>query len=374
MRPTGNLIVGSLFVITLTLVLLGVVSVLSASQFVFSRNPDHNVYAYMGRQLMYFSLGLGGLAFFAFCDYNRWESRSLHLMLFSMALLALVLTPMGTEVNGARRWLRVLGFSVQPSDILKFSVIVYLAAVWAERRGGMESFFRGVLRPLLVTGAALALVVAEPDHSTTAYIGALALVVWFAAGGRLTHLAPVFVLLIIGIIFALYHKPHLYERLLAFWNPEAYPDKNYQVIQAIRGIGYGGMWGAGLGEGMQQLGFIPEIHTDFIFATIGEELGFVKSAAVLGLYAMLCVLGFWIAIRCGNPFGKLLAVGCTAAIGMQAGLNVAVVTGCVPTTGISLPFISYGGSSLTVFMSMVGLLMSVARDTFVTETYARREA
>ena len=177
-----------------------------------------------------------------------------------------------------------------------------------------------------------------------------------------------------SIILALYQKPLLFERISAYLHPEQYPKLTYQVNQAVRGISYGGMWGAGLGEGMQQLGFIPEVHTDFIFATMGEELGFVKCSLVLSMYLMLTVFGYWIAIRCGNTFGQLLAVGCTTAIGFQAALNIAVVTGSIPTTGISLPFISYGGSSLTIFMSMVGLLINIARDAFMTDRPARAVA
>ena len=365
MIRTGSFVIGSLFILTVSLVLLGVIMVLSSSQFIFSHSFRGNVYEYMGRQLIWFSVGLAGLAFFYLCDYNLWERNARWIMLAACLLLALVFSPLGHEVNGGRRWVRLLGFNFQPSDFSKVAVIIYLAAVWADRSEQLASFLKGVFFPMLLVGFSLVMIVLEPDHGTAFFIGLVALVIWFAAGGRLMHMVPMFFVLTTSIIWAIYQKPHLYDRIRAYWHPEIYRDsKYYQVFQSLIGFAHGGWWGVGWGEGVQQLGFTPFPHTDCIFSIMGEELGFVKCSLVLLAYLAIVLFGLGVALHCSNPFGRLLAVGCTTALGLQAGLNIAVVTGSIPTTGVALPLISYGGSSLTITMSMMGLLMSVAKDAY----------
>jgi len=369
MKRSGSLVIGSLFALTISLVLLGIIMVLSSSQFVLTSGTDQNVYQYMGRQLMWFSIGLAGMGFFSAMDYNRWERYSRFLLVVTLFLLVLVLSPLGEERNGAQRWLYFGPIGGQPSDLAKLTVIFYLSSVWADRQDKLYSFWKGVFFPMIVVGLTLFLIILEPDNGTAFFIGMTAVVIWFVAGGRLLHLIPAGVALCSAILFAIYTKPHLFERIKAFLNPEEYKmSKYYQVWQSLIGFAYGGVWGAGLGEGKQQLGFTPFPHTDFIFSTMGEELGFINCSIVLMMFLGLILLGYYVALKCSNPFGSLLAVGCTSAIGLQALLNIAVVTGSIPTTGISLPFISYGGSSLLISMSMVGLIMSVAKDTFVSES------
>jgi len=372
MNRTGPFIIGSLFVLTAGLVLLGIIMVLSTSQFVFSSaNPNRNVYQYMGKQLISFSLGLGCLGFFSTRDYNLWDRWSRYIMLLVIGLLVYVLY-FGPVVNGARRWIVVFGFQFQPSEAAKLAVILYLSSVWADRYERLGSLFQGVLFPMSLVVVALGLILMEPSHSATMFIGLLAMTIWYVAGGRLRHLIPFFVVLCVAVAVALYQKPYLLERVYAHFQPEKYADKALHVRQAGIGFAHGGMWGVGLGEGQQTLGFIPFVHTDFIFAAMGEELGFVKCSLVLLAFLAFLWLGFTIAIRCQNPFGRLLAAGCTMALGLQSAINVAVVTGCIPTTGISLPFISYGGSSLCVSMSMTGLLISVAKETFEADPVRSR--
>ena len=368
MIRSGSLVIYTLFGLTVGLVLLGVIMVLSASQFILANDPNHNIYLYMGKQLIFLSLGLAGMSFFATRDYNLWDRYSRWIMLFAIVLLALVFSPIGHESGGGRRWIHTPLTNLQPSDFTKIAVIIYLSAVWSDRRERLGSFMKGVLFPMLFVGFALILILLEPDHSTTFFIGMVAMVIWFAAGGRILHVVPVFVAMSVGVLAALYHRPILFQRIIAFLQPEKYPDKYIQVLQARTAFAYGGWWGTGLGDGHQQLGYVPEVHTDFIFSTMGEELGYVKCIIAVGMFLALVLLGYWIALKCQNPFGRLLAVGCTSAIGLQTAINLAVVTGSMPTTGISLPFISYGGSSLLISMSLVGLLISVAKDTFSAET------
>lgn len=373
MTRSSSLITGTMLFITIGLVLTGVVMVLSSSQFVLIRGVDQNVYQFMGRQLIRFSIGLALLAWFATVDYNRWERWARPIFVLNLLLLALVLSPLGIHINGAQRWLK-LGITFQPSDLTKLAVICYLAAVWAERRDDLDAFFKGVFFPLTLVGFSLLLILQQPDHGTAGFIGILAIVMWFCAGGRLAHMAPAAAVLVGGVGTALFYKPHLWKRITAFMNPEEHAASGYyQVLQAKIGFAHGGAWGVGLGEGVQQM-FTPESHTDFIFATIGEELGFAACAVVLASFMMLVVLGYWTAYRCSNPFGSLVCVGCATAIGLQAALNIAVVSGSVPTTGISLPFISYGGSALIINMIMVGLMIRIARETFEIEAEAPRRA
>ncbi len=363
MKKTGSFVNGLLLVITVSLVMLGVVMVLSSSKFVFAQNEgNNNVYEYMGKQLIWFSLGLACLRFFAMTDYNLWERYSRFLMVITIALLAFVLTPFTPEINGAKRWIEISSFRIQPSEFAKLSIIMYLSAIWAGRPERLEMFFKGVIYPLLFVGVVLALILVEPDNGTTFFIVLLTMIIWFVAGGKLMHVIPVFTGLCAMILVAIYTHPVLYKRIMAFFNPEDHQsDKYYQVWQSLVGFGHGGVWGMGLGSGFGQT---PYSYTDFIFSTMGEELGFMKCTIILLFFLMLVLLGYFIAYSCRNPFGTLLAVGCTTAIGAQAALNIAVVTGSIPTTGISLPFISYGGSSLIISMSMVGILMSIAKETF----------
>lgn len=373
MKKTGSLVIGTLFALTIVLILLGIIMVLSSSQEVFVKGDGVNVYENTGRQLMFFAIGTALLGFFSAVDYNRWENYSRVLLIFSIILLALVLTPLGHKVKGAQRWLDMIIFKPQPSEFAKLAIIFYLSSVWAGREDRLQSFFKGVFFPMTLVGFTLFLIILEPDNGTVFFIGMVCAVIWFVAGGRLMHLVPALVAFCAAVLYAIYTKPHLFDRIKAFLNPDQYRQTDYfQVWQSLIGFAYGGTWGAGLGEGRQQLGFTPEAHTDFIFSIMGEELGFVKCSLVLIAFLGIVALGYLIAIRCTNPFGSLVATGCTTAIGLQAAINIAVVTGSIPTTGIALPFLSYGGSSLMVSMAMVGLLISIARETFVIEARPAR--
>lgn len=376
MIRTSTFVIGSLFALAIILSLLGVIMVFSASQGVFAnvsmeKIEQQNVYQTMGKQLMWISLGLACLGFFYVCDFNVWDRYSRIIIILVIVLLAIVLTPAGVLRNGARRWVPVGPFQFQPSEFAKLAVILYLSAVWADRPERVASM-KGVIFPLLLVGAILGLILLEPNHSTTLFIGMIALSVWFVAGGRLIHLVPGLVAMCMVVAVALYKKPNMWLRISAWIDPDKYPDKAYHFLRARDGFAHGGWWGVGLGEGSGQYGFIPEPQTDFIFSIMGEELGFVNCALVIAVFIALTALGYWIALRCSNPFGRLVAAGCTTALGFQAIFNLAVVTGSIPTTGIALPFISYGGSSLLASMAMVGLLMNIAKESFDAESIPAR--
>lgn len=371
MIRTSTFVTGSLFALSIVLSLLGVIMVFSASQNVFSQVDmeqitKQNVYQSMGKQLMWISLGLACMGFCYTCDFNKWDRYARIILLLVIVFLALVHTPVGVMRNGARRWLPIGPFQFQPSEFAKLGVILYLSAVWAGRPDRVASV-TGVVFPMLLVGVVLGLILMEPNHSTTLFIGVIALTVWFVAGGRLAHLTPGLFLMCGVVGVALYKKPHMWLRISAWLYPDKFPDKAYHFLRARDGFAHGGLWGVGLGDGSGQYGFIPEPQTDFIFSIMGEELGFVSCSLVIVVFMIVTALGFWIAMRCSNPFGRLVAAGCTASLGFQALFNLAVVTGSIPTTGIALPFISYGGSSLLFSMAMVGLLMNIAKESFDAE-------
>jgi cell division protein FtsW len=366
MKITGTFVISALFIITMSLVLIGVIMVFSSSNGMLLIK-GHNVYLKLGNQLIFLSISLAGMSFFSLYDYNQWERKARWLLLFTIVLLASVFSPIGKEVNGAQRWIDLPFFNLQPSEVLKLTLILYLAAAWADRRDELQYISSKLFFPLMLAGIAIGLVVIEPDKSTTVLLGLIIASMWFTAGGKLLHLVPVATVFASGIVYLLINARYSSARIQAWLEPEKYQNAEaQQMIQSMNSFALGGFWGRGLGEGFQKLGFVPEVHTDFIFSTIGEELGFVWCSVILMMYLGIVLLGFWIALKCSNPFGRLIATGITAVIGLQVAMNVAVVTGAVPTTGISLPFISYGGSSLLVFLCMIGLLINVARDTFMT--------
>lgn len=366
MKITGTFVISALFILTMSLVLFGIIMVFSSSSGILLIKGD-NVYIKMGNQLMFLSISLAGMTFFSLYDYNQWERKARWLFLFTIVLLALVFSPFGKEVNGAHRWIDLPLFNLQPSEVLKLTLILYLAAAWADRRDELQYISSKLFFPLVFVGLAVGLVVIEPDKSTTVLLGLIIASMWFTAGGKILHLAPVATVFVSGIVYLLVNAQYSSARIQAWLEPEKFKsDEAQQMIQSMNSFALGGFWGRGLGEGFQKLGFVPEVHTDFIFSTIGEEMGFVWCAIILMMFLGIVLLGYWIALKCSNPFGRLIAIGITATIGLQVAMNVAVVTGAVPTTGISLPFISYGGSSLLIFLCMIGLLMNVARDTFMT--------
>jgi cell division protein FtsW len=292
-----------------------------------------------------------------------WQRLALPLLVGTVALLVIVLLPQfGTEVNGARRWLRWGGWSFQPSELAKLAVICYLASYAARHDARVRDFWRGLLPPVLICGLIIALVLVQPDLGTAAVIAALTMVLLFVGRAKLVHLgglilaaAPVLAVLIAA-------SPYRRQRVLAFLNPwEDAQASGFQIVQSFLAMGSGGWWGLGLGESRQKLFFLPEPHTDFIYSVIGEELGLVGCLIVLALFALLIWRGLLIASRAEEPFTRYLAVGLTAMIGLQALLHMAVVTGLLPTKGLTLPLLSYGGSSLVVDLAAVGMLVAIGR-------------
>ena len=283
------------------------------------------------------------------------------LMLGTLVVLIAVLIPsMGSEINGSRRWIGFGPFSVQPSEFARVVMVIYLAAYLAKRRERLHDFTHGFLPPIMMTGFLISLILAEPDFGAAAVMAAVAGVLLFVGGVRLKHLWAIGIL-IVPVMYAMVMKVgYRKERILSFLDPWKDPhDGGFQIIQSFLAMGEGGPLGTGLGEGRQKLFFLPYPHTDFIFAVIGEELGLVGTLLIAGLFAVLAWRGVRIARSAPDRFGQYLAFGITVMIVLQAQINMAVVTGLLPTKGLTLPLLSYGGSSLVASLGGIGILLSV---------------
>jgi cell division protein FtsW len=286
------------------------------------------------------------------------------LVLVALVGLVLVLVPgVGVARSGARRWISLGPLALQPSEFAKFAAVLYLACSLTRKAGLLGSFTRGVLPHCLVVGLMGGLILLEPDFGTAALvIGVLAVMLF--AGGVPARLIAVPALAAVPLaVYAVAREGYRLRRVFAFLNPELDPlGMNFQLKQSFIAFGSGGLWGMGLGESRQKMFYLPEAHTDFIFSVVGEELGLAGALLVLGLFAAVGIRGFRIALRHPDPFGRLLAFGLTASLVLQAVVNVGVVLGCLPTKGLALPFVSYGGSAMVAALVQIGVLLALARE------------
>lgn len=334
----------------------GVIMVYSASAMRASRGGGWEM-AYASNQLMWLVVAVVALTTISLVPYRLWQSLRYPIFLGCYALLALVLTPLGTRVNGANRWFRFGGFNVQPSELAKIGIVIAVAACLAKVPDGRPRFFRHVIPLCVAVAAAVLLIGMEPDFGTASLVACVAGVVMLAGGVRIWQ----FILLITpavpaGAWYGFTKFEYINRRVHTWMAGEAYHTNASELA-----IGSGGLWGVGLGQGPSKLDYLPEAHTDFIFAMIGQETGLVGALSLVALFAILVWQGLAIARNAPDRFGSLLAFGVTAVIGGQALFNMGVVTGLLPPKGISLPFVSFGGSGLVVFYSMIGLMVSVTR-------------
>jgi cell division protein FtsW len=350
-----------LVVVVFALTLIGIAMVYSASG-IRALDALEDPRYFLGWQSLWAALGLVGMLAATRIDYHRYRVLALPVMAIAITLLVAVLIPsVGTSVNGAARWLRAGPVGLQPAEFAKLALILYLAFWLGARRdriarGGTTVGF------VVITGLILALVFAEPDLGTAIVIGGVALAMYFVAGARLWMFAALAMLSgVLALAGALAH-PERVERLMTFIDPWKDPrDAGYQAIQALYGLALGGLSGEGLGAGREKFGFLPFPYTDSIFAILGDELGMIGTLAVIMLFLVLAYRGVRIALRAPDASGALIATGVTTWLVFQAWVNMAVVASLIPMTGITLPFISYGGSSLCVGLIAVGILLNVGR-------------
>lgn len=341
-------------------------------------------YRYLILQLAWVLIGLGAALFFFLFDYRQLRGFSFPLLLVAILLLALVLlpTPFSEVISGARRWfslpfdLPLLGkINFQPSEFSKLALVLYLAAIFSGKSAVLASarlqskdFFTkskaGFLAFLVPAVLTLGLILAEPDFGTGLVVAALSLAVFFLAGGSLLKILLLAPVAVAGGFALAITAPYRLQRLFTFLNPSLDPlGAGYQINQALIALGSGGLFGLGIGESRQKYGYIPGVSTDAVFAVVGEEFGFVGTVLVLSLLAFIVYRGFEIARKAPDDFGRVLAGGITSWFGIQALVNLAAITGLFPLTGIPLPLISYGGSSLVVLLAAFGILLNISRRT-----------
>lgn len=346
--------------ITLALSLGGLVMVFSASG-VMAENKFTNATYYLQRQIVWMLLGFGVLLVGSLIDYGQWKRWVPMIVVGCVAGLLLVLG-VGPQINGARRWLTFGFFSLQPTEMAKLGVVVYLAAFLSKPNRRVTDWQRGFLPPVAVVGMVCGLIVVEPDLGSTVVIGLVFVGMMFLAGARVRHLAYLGTPMIAGLVSLIWMSPERWERMTTFLNPFEYREgAGYQLVQSILALENGGLFGVGLGQGKQKLLYLPEGHTDFVLALVGEELGLVGTAGLLALFAILVCKGFRVAALAPDLFGRYLALGITMLLGIQALINAGVVSGMLPTKGLTLPLVSYGGSSLLATMLAIGILLSIAR-------------
>lgn len=350
----------TLIIATLLLVTIGIIMVYSSSSIQASIKHGDGAY-YLKKQIFFVIIGLSAMVFIARTRYRSLQTLSWPLLAISAALLALVLIPdIGVKINAARRWLPLGFVNLQASEVAKLSLVLFLADSLTRKEGRIRDFGSGLLPHLIIAGVLALLILFEPDYGTATIIMLLTLTMLFIAGARVTHLAGIFALIAPVGLALLFTAPYRLKRLIGFLYPWDDPlDSGYQLIQSHIAIGSGGLLGLGLGDGRQKLFYLPEAHTDYVLSIIGEELGFAGIVLVIALYGVLIAAGMWIARHAYERFGSLLASGITVLIGFECIINIGTAFGLLPPKGLTLPFISYGGSSLIMKLAMIGILISI---------------
>ena len=345
------------------LTLFGLVMVISASSVTDLKEHGTTWYSFK-RQALWAIVGTFGLVLAIRVHYRRWRRWAGPMLIASIAMLVLVLVPgVGAEANGASRWIGVGALRVQPSEFAKLAVLLFVAKLLSDReREGKARVAALTLKPTLVVfGAVAALLMLQPNLGTTIALGAIVLTMLFIHGARVHHLGGIALLGAGAAAFLALQASYRRARVTAFLNPWADPsDTGYQTIQSLVGIASGGLFGVGLGASRAKYEFLPEAHTDFIFAIVAEELGLLGAAVVIGLFVALVYFGVRVALDTADPFGRLVATGITTWFGVQAFINIGAVVAVLPITGVPLPFVSFGGSSLVVTLVAAGILANIA--------------
>ncbi|WP_257460666.1 putative lipid II flippase FtsW [Archangium lipolyticum] len=345
----------------LSLVSLGLVMVYSASAVMAQDKLGDSLY-FLNRQLMAAGMGVVAMAVGMKVGWRRLARFAYPLLLVTLVLMVAVLIPgIGTTAGGARRWIRLPGFGLQPAEVAKVAWVVYLSYSLAKKREKVASFSVGFLPHLLLCGLLVGLCMLQPDFGSSVLLVFLLFALLFAAGTKLSYLVGSVLLALPLAYAAIASSPYRMKRVLAFLDPWAHRhDIGYQVAESLMSIGSGGLTGLGLGDGRQKLFFLPEAHTDFIFAIIGEELGLIGVVLLVSLYAIVIWRGIRASLAAPETFGTYLGLGLTSIIAFQATVNMCVAMGLLPTKGLTLPFVSYGGTSLVVLMGSAGVLLSLS--------------
>lgn len=358
-RTTPDLI---LLIVTLTLLSMGLMMVYSASA-IWAEYKFNDPFFFAKRQLLFAGVGIAAMFLIMNVHYWTWRTWAKPLVIVCFILLVLVLIPgIGNVRNGSRSWIGVGAFSIQPSEFMKLAMIAFLAKYLSERQKLITSFRKGLVPSLALVFTAFVMIMLQPDLGTGTVMIGTCVVMIFIAGARIRHFASLGLLGAAGFVGLIISAPYRMKRITSFLDPWSDPrGSGFQIIQSLYAIGPGGLFGIGLGESRQKFFYLPEPQTDFIFAILTEELGFIGGSFILLLFSLLLWRGIRIALGAPDLFGSFLAVGIIAMVAIQVMINIGVVTGLMPVTGITLPFLSYGGSSLTLMLMAIGVLLNISR-------------
>ena len=348
------------FYTVLLLVAIGTVMIYSASSY-YSMFTSGDSMSFLKKQLMLVPLGFGMMMFMMGFDYHKLKKYSVALILGCIPLLFAVF--FFKDVNGAQRWIRLGPLSFQPSDLTKYAVVIFLAMGLEAKGEGIKKFWTGVVPYLGVAGFYAVLILAEKNLSIASVIMIVSFIMIFVSGAKNKHLFGIVAPGMIALaLLAIFSSDYRRARMLNFVNPwKDAAGNGYQLIQSFYALGAGGITGLGLGQSRQKTLYMPEPHNDFIFSIIGEELGLIGCLFIITLFLIFIWRGINIALKAKDTYGTLLAVGITSVIAVQCIINIAVVTGSMPVTGVPLPFISYGGTSLVINMTAMGILLNISR-------------
>jgi cell division protein FtsW len=351
-----------IFIFTLILIALGIIMVFSASTPV-AKSQFNDIHHYLRQQLYAFGIGFVAMIAASFIHYKVYSKIAFYIYGISLILIILVLVPgIGTIYQNARRWITIGPYDLQPSEIYKFAIMVLLAKMIAEKKPDARKFWSGLMVYVLILGVTAFLLLKEPHLSGTIIVTAIGVVLLFAGGAKIWQLGLLAVFGGAGLTAVALYTDYMSDRIMAWFDPFKYASgEGYQVVQSLYAIGSGGFFGRGAGKSMQKFLYIPEPQNDFIFAILAEELGFLGVLVVMVLFFLLLYRGIRVAVNSRDKFAKLLATGISSLIFIQAALNIAVVTGSVPATGITLPFFSAGGTGLVMFMGEIGILLNISR-------------
>ena len=354
------------FTILLTVTALcafGLVMVFSASYYYAQHysGANNDSFYYLKKQLLYLMIGYPLMLLISMIDFEFIERMRWLFIAVSIILLVAVLL-WGQDLNGGKRWLNIAGISIQPSELAKFGLMIFMCSYMSRHRKEMKTFRYGMAPMLIAIGVIAGLVMLQPNMSMAVIIGFIGIVLLYLGGCNIKQLIFIGAVALVGVIILAFAQPYRVARMTSFSNPESDPQgTGYQLLQSYYAIGSGGFFGKGLNNSYQKLLYMTYGESDFIFAILCEEFGFVGGLITILLYGLIVFRGMVVSMKCSNRFGSLLAAGISIVFGFQVFVNIGVVTGLLPTTGQSLPFISAGGTSLIVFLSAMGLLLSISR-------------
>ena len=351
-----------LIVVTLMLLSIGLIMVYCASAIWAAYKFDDSFF-FVKRQMLFAGIGVFAMFFIMNINYWTWRTWAKVLVIVCFILLIAVLIPgIGMERNGSRSWIGVGAFSIQPSEFMKLAMIAFLAKFLSEQQKYITTIKKGLAPSLGLVFLAFGMIMLQPDLGTGTVMVGTCVVMIFVAGARIIHFVWLGLMGVAGFVVLVLSAPYRIKRITSFLDPWEDPlGSGFQIIQSLLAIGPGGLFGLGLGQSRQKFFYLPEPQTDFIFAIISEELGFIGGSFVILLFALLLWRGIRIALGAPDLYGSFVAVGIISMVAIQVMINIGVVSGLIPVTGITLPFLSYGGSSLTLMLMAIGVLLNISR-------------